>query len=111
MNIEIELMVKKSKDISKAKFFLMNSFTANVQSYLGMIDHLNEIIFRNYYIIYHVPIIDDLKPRARGIMCCFNVLILSDENEFIEYLKRTLDNKMKTSEWMSYFHIYRRKFL
>ncbi len=109
MNLEVELLIKNPRSTNNARLYLRDSFTSQVQTWLKAMDLMNDIMYMDHYILYHIPLFDELKLKARGVIATFNVILLTPESEFLGYVKQKLKDKVENTEWMVMFRMYKRE--
>ena len=109
MILEIELLIKESNYTNTARKYLKETFLKDINGWLKEKSDLNSMIYLDHYIMYHVPDIELLKPRAMGIIGTFVTLIVTSEDDFISKVMEVLKAKKSRTEWLALFSIYRRE--
>ena len=109
MILEVELLIKESSYTNTARKYLKETFFNDTNRWLREKSDLNSMIYLDHYIMYHVPDIELLRPRAIGVIGTFATLIVTSEDDFISHVMEVLREKKSRTDWLTLFRIYRRE--
>lgn len=107
--IQIFFSEHKHNFPNDARRYLAGPFLTHIKQFLQKQGDLNFIDMNNYYIIYHVPIYEKLKPKSKGVICSFFYSMMYNPKEFFNYVKNELDKKIVHTDWMAFYELQLRR--